>query len=216
MSNRAPLSIVVATNNLGKLREIKSLLAEFPVEVLRATDVLGYSPDIVEDGAKFEDNALIKANAVAGLTGCVTLADDSGLEVDVLNGAPGVRSARFAGERATDADNNAALLRALAALGKTESKARFRCALALVEPKSKRVSMTNGVCEGTVQFEPRGTTGFGYDPLFVVTELGYRTMAELSEDEKNAVSHRGRALRAMLPELSRLITTADVEMTTEL
>jgi XTP/dITP diphosphohydrolase len=215
-----PRSLVIATTNLGKLREIRSMLAELSVQLYRPLDVLGYMPEIVEDGAQFEDNALLKAKGIAQLTGYVTLADDSGLEVDALGGLPGVRSARFAGEQATDADNNAALVRAMMESGVVQSSARFRCAMALVSSRGELLSLKSGVCEGVVQLEARGTTGFGYDPLFVVTELGSRTMAELSEKEKNAVSHRGRALRAILPELQKAVSESiasdDVEVTTEL
>jgi XTP/dITP diphosphohydrolase len=216
MSNDSPKVLVVATSNPGKLRELRSLLTALPVEIKTAKDVLGYYPDIVEDGEHFEDNALIKARAVAALSNCVTLADDSGLEVDALGGLPGVRSARYSGEKATDAENNAALLRAFAALGLTQSPARFRCSMALVEPGGALLALHNGVCEGVVTNEPRGTTGFGYDPLFIVSELGTRTMAELSDEEKNAVSHRGRALRAMLSDLRTLFAPEHVEVSTQL
>jgi XTP/dITP diphosphohydrolase len=205
MLNNATRTLVIATSNPGKLREIEAILSGQPVSLCRPVDLLGYMPDIVEDGARFEDNALIKARAVAMLTGQWTLADDSGLEVDALAGQPGVRSARYAGERATDADNNRALLQALTALGVTRSPGRFRCAMALVAPDGALLAQSNGVCEGEIQLEARGTQGFGYDPLFVVTELGSRTMAELSADEKNAVSHRARALSSLLPKVTELV-----------
>jgi XTP/dITP diphosphohydrolase len=217
MSNRSLKELVVATTNQGKLREIRRLLVQLPIEVVSPKDLLGVMPHIVEDGERFEDNALIKARAIAQLTQRVTLADDSGLEVDVLGGLPGVRSARYAGEQATDAENNDALVRALKKLGVKEATARFRCSMALVDSTGTVLGLHHGVCEGRVILEPRGTTGFGYDPLFVVTELGERTMAELTDDEKNAISHRGRALRSLLNELERLVTTErNIEVTSEL
>ncbi|MGC4066219.1 MAG: non-canonical purine NTP pyrophosphatase [Polyangiaceae bacterium] len=148
---------------------------------------------------------------MAKLTGRATLADDSGLEVDVLGGKPGVRSARFAGEGASDADNLAALRRALRELDVTGSKARFRCAVALANHRGDVIAVRHGVCEGRVIDEVRGTNGFGYDPMFVVTELGARTLAELADDEKNAISHRGRALRAILPDLHELVRSGSFE-----
>ena len=193
--------LVIATTNLGKLREIGAILREAPIELCRPIDCLGYGPTIVEDGDTFESNAKLKAQAVAQLTGEFTIADDSGLEVDALLRAPGVRSARYAGENASDAENNQALLLALGKLGLTQSTARFRCAMALVAPDGALVAERSGVCEGVVQSVQRGSHGFGYDPLFVVSKLGKRTMAELEQDEKNQVSHRGRALTAMLPVL---------------
>lgn len=204
MSQSALSELVIATTNLGKLREIELLLHGTPLALLRPADKLGYAPEVVEDGERFEDNAILKAKAVAQLTHCVTLADDSGLEVDALDGMPGVKSARYAGEGASDMDNNRALLAALGVRGTTTSPARFRCAMALAAPDGTVLSVKSGVCEGYVRSQLRGSGGFGYDPLFVVSELGERTLAELSDLEKNAVSHRGRALRAMLPELLRL------------
>jgi XTP/dITP diphosphohydrolase len=200
-----PRTLVIATSNLGKLAEIRSMLEGQPVTLLRPVDVLGHSLEVVEDGDTFEANAEKKAREVATATGHLTLADDSGLEVDILGGLPGVRSARFAGEGASDAENNAELLRRLQGVETTPITARFRCAMALFDPSSNTLDIATGRCEGAITREPRGTNGFGYDPLFVVTELGTRTIAELPPVEKNAVSHRGRALNAMLPRLLRKI-----------
>ncbi len=167
-------------------------------------------PAVVEDGATFAENAAKKATEVARATMMLTLADDSGLEVDALDGRPGVRSARFAHARATDAENNAALLAALDALGDPPDpqgfRARFRCVLALMDPFTGggEPRMVEGACEGTVTRTPRGSGGFGYDPLFVVTGAD-RTMAELSEDEKNRVSHRARAFAALRPVLEQVL-----------
>jgi len=208
-------TLVVATTNRGKLEEMRDLLAGLPIEIRTMSDV-GAGPDkltIVEDGATFEDNALKKARAVAQATMTLTLADDSGLEVDALGGAPGVRSARFASERATDAENNAALLARLdevgADSGETTFPARFRCVLALVDPYGRaEPHLSEGRCEGAVTRAPRGTGGFGYDPLFVVAG-GDKTMAELESEEKNRISHRALACLRMRPILERLLLDRD-------
>ncbi len=199
------LTIVLATSNLGKLNEMGSLLADLPIELCTPTQVLGEYSAVVEDGDTFEANAILKARACCARTGLVALADDSGLEVDALAGRPGVRSARFAGDVATDAENNAALLRELEGVDEPDRAARFRCALALVTPWDSDPVLTSGACEGTILRAPRGSGGFGYDPLFCVREREGRTLAELGEDEKNQVSHRGRAARAMIVNLERLL-----------
>ncbi|MBI4704211.1 MAG: RdgB/HAM1 family non-canonical purine NTP pyrophosphatase [Deltaproteobacteria bacterium] len=199
------LSLVAATANRGKLAEIRLLLGKLPVQVLSTREALGRPLAVVEDGASFEENALKKARAVAEATGLVTLADDSGLEVDALGGRPGVRSARFAGERATDAENNRALLDCLQDVEDGERGARFRCVIALVDPwHPGEEILVGGRCDGRIARKPSGTGGFGYDPLFIVDGLG-RTLAELGEQEKNRTSHRGRALAALRPELERRI-----------
>lgn len=204
-------TLVVASGNRGKLEEIRAILAGLPLDVRAVSEVMPSPPRVVEDGETFAHNAVKKARAVSAATASLTLADDSGLEVDLLDGRPGVRSARFAGERATDAENNAALLTALAAFdtGEVHDKglrARFRCVLALVDPFTAggEPRTVEGVCEGTITRTPRGSGGFGYDPLFVV-EGGDRTMAELANDEKNRVSHRARALAALRPILERVL-----------
>jgi XTP/dITP diphosphohydrolase len=204
-------TLVVATGNRGKLEELRALLAGLPLRVLGVSEVLRDPPRVVEDGATFEENAVKKAREVARATLMWTLADDSGLEVDALGGRPGVRSARFAHERATDAENNAALLAALGNLsdpasgelpGEEGFRARFRCVLALVDPftGAGEPRTVEGGCEGTVTRAPRGSGGFGYDPLFVVAGTD-RTMAELAEHEKNRLSHRARAFAALHPVL---------------
>jgi XTP/dITP diphosphohydrolase len=214
-------TLVVATGNRGKLEELRALLAELPLRVLGVAEVLSAPPRVVEDGATFAENAIKKARAVAQATMMLTLADDSGLEVDALGGRPGVRSARFAHERATDAENNAALLAALAGLadpitgvgpgasspsGEGGFAARFRCVLALVDPFTAggEPRIVDGVCEGVVTRAPRGSGGFGYDPLFVVAGTSH-TMAELSEAEKNLLSHRARAFSALRPRLEEVL-----------
>ena len=216
-------SLVVATSNRGKLEEFRALLAGLPIRVHTIEEAVSRPLTIVEDGATFAENALIKARAVASASMMLTLADDSGLEVDALNGAPGVRSARFASSRATDAENNAALLAALADLpdhshlahrpASGRFTARFRCVLALIDPYADPADpiLVEGRCEGTVTRTPRGSGGFGYDPLFVVDGTD-RTMGELSEDEKNALSHRARAFQALRPVLDRVLAKREASI----
>lgn len=196
-------TVVVATANRGKLRELRLLLGALPIQLVSMADVSGRPIEIVEDGETFEANAKKKAHAVAASTALPTIADDSGLEVDALDGRPGVRSARFAGERATDAENNRKLLAALEAIGPGASrKARFRCVVAFVDPAHPDAeAVADAACEGEIAAAPRGAGGFGYDPIFVVDERAHRTMAELSDDEKNVLSHRARAIQALVPRL---------------
>ncbi|MBK6693810.1 MAG: non-canonical purine NTP pyrophosphatase [Myxococcales bacterium] len=216
-------ALLVATGNAGKLVELRALLADLPVDVLAPADVLREPKAVVEDGDTFVKNATKKARAFAEASMMLCLADDSGLEVDILGGAPGVRSARYAHERATDAENRAALLAALEAVddplsirhaGATPElhrpsdrlRARFRCALVLVDPFADgAVAVSEGSAEGTILRTPRGSGGFGYDPLFVVEGADGRTMAELTSAEKNALSHRGKALAAMRPNLVAIL-----------
>jgi XTP/dITP diphosphohydrolase len=200
-------TLVVASSNRGKLVEFGALAADLRVEIIGLSDALPEPLSIVEDGDTFEANAIHKARVVAEAAVMLTLADDSGLEVDALGGRPGVRSARFAHERATDAENNAALLAALADVEEQHRTARFRCVLALVDPWAPAGTepiIASGSCEGTIAREPRGTGGFGYDPLFIVRGMG-RTMAELSDVEKNSLSHRALALTALRPALAALL-----------
>jgi XTP/dITP diphosphohydrolase len=199
------LTLVLASSNEGKLRELRVLLADLPVQVLGVSDVLGRVLPVDETGSSFEENAILKASAVCQATRLVSLADDSGLEVSALGGRPGVRSARFAHERANDAENNAALLRALEHVEPPARTARFRCVLSLATPYSPHVKCVEGSCTGLIAEAPRGSGGFGYDPLFLVEGHAGRSMAELSELEKNAVSHRGRAVRALRPLVTDLV-----------
>ena len=203
----ALFELCLATTNRGKLVELRALLADLPVDLVSLATVLPGQPQAVEDGVTFLDNARIKARAAASASMMVTLAEDAGLEVDALGGRPGVRSARFAGEGATDAENNAALLKALDEVEDDQRAARFRCVMVLVDPWSEgdaREVVAEGRCEGTIARQPRGGGGFGYDPLFVVAGSG-RTMAELGEDEKNRTSHRARAAAALRPAVLDLI-----------
>jgi XTP/dITP diphosphohydrolase len=203
----ALFEVLLATSNRGKLAELRALLAEEPVEVVSLATALPGKPQAVEDGATYLDNALIKARAASAATGMVTIAEDAGLDVDALGGRPGVRSARFASEGATDAENNALLLREMSEVEDEARTARFRCVAVLVDPWAEgeaRETVAEGTCEGVIARAPRGGGGFGYDPLFLVDGLG-RTMAELGEDEKNRISHRARAMQALLPALRALV-----------
>jgi len=200
------MRLVVATRNRGKLAELRSLLgAHRGLELLCLSDLLLFF-EVVEDGDTFLANAQKKAREVALATRLPTLADDSGLLVDALDGAPGVHSARFAGEHASDDENNTRLLELLANVPTEDRRARFRCVLALATPDGTLGPHTEGECEGRIVREPRGAHGFGYDPLFEVEGLG-RTMAELSSAEKDDLSHRAVATRRMKDELERWLAS---------
>jgi XTP/dITP diphosphohydrolase len=218
MSNARIHTLVVATKNRGKLSELRAMLEDMPVRVVAIDEATKKPFEVIEDGQTFSDNALKKARAAAQITACLTLADDSGLEVDVLGGAPGVRSARFAHERATDAENNAALIAALDGVAPAEMeserpKARFRCVLVLVDPYGAEPDVVEGVCEGSITRAPRGSGGFGYDPMFVVADDAEgRTMAELSDSEKNKISHRAKAWSKLRLVLERAIAARDEQV----
>ena len=194
--------VLLATGNAGKLRELREIAAGSPLTFRGLADFPNV-PEAVEDGATFAENARLKALHYAAATGSYTLADDSGLEVDALGGAPGVHSARYAGEPRSDAANNRKLLEALAGVPPEQRTARFRCAMALARAGAV-LCESNGTVEGRITDEPRGENGFGYDPLFLVPALG-QTVAELSADRKHALSHRGQALRAMLPRIKEVL-----------
>ena len=181
--------LLVASGNKGKIREIKSILSDLNIEILSLKDV-GINADIEENGSTFEENALIKACEIAKLVDMPVLADDSGLCVDALNGAPGIYSARYAGENATDADRIGKLLAELKNVN--DRNARFVCVMAMVLPNGQRI-VSEGTVQGTIAEEPMGASGFGYDPVFIPN--GYRqSFAQLGEDEKNKLSHRYNAL----------------------
>lgn len=200
-----PFTLLLATTNRGKVAELTALFGDIGLGLVSLGALPGKLPPVIEDGATFLDNALLKARAAAQATGMVTLAEDSGLEVDALGGRPGVRSARFAKEGATDAENNALLLSSLADVDDDQRAARFRCVMVLVDPWSAAEPfVAEGRCEGAIAREPRGAGGFGYDPLFVVAGEQGQTMAELAEDRKNQISHRARAAAAMRPYLVAL------------
>ncbi len=188
--------IVLASGNPGKVREIGQLLAEHAVQVLPQSDF--DTPDIEETGLTFVENAILKARNAATHSGLPALADDSGLEVDALNGAPGIYSARYAGEGCTDADNNAKLLDALQDVPEAQRTARFQCLLVyLRHPDDPTPLIVQGTWEGRILTAPSGANGFGYDPLFYVPEYDCSS-ADLPADTKNRLSHRGQALRLLL------------------
>ncbi len=187
--------LLIATNNAGKMRELTGLLTPLPLR-LRQLSEFPQIEEVEETGKTFVDNALLKARLYSRQTTLWTLADDSGLEVDALNGAPGVLSARYAGRNATDAERNARLLAELDRTGDGRRTARFICAIALYDPATGATEIFNGTCEGHIAKHPRGDNGFGYDPLFVPD--GYaQTFGELSEAVKQRISHRSRALAAV-------------------
>jgi XTP/dITP diphosphohydrolase len=192
--------LLIATTNAGKLREVRAMLAGHRISVVSLEEFPGL-PEAAEDGDTFEENARKKSLHYARLTGGWTLADDSGLEVDALHGRPGVRSARYAGRNAPDAANNARLIAALVGISQAERTARFRCVIALADPESV-VATATGTIDGLIIDDRRGSNGFGYDPHFLVPEYGMTT-AEMPPELKNRVSHRGRALRAILGDVLR-------------
>ena len=199
------MRILVATMNAGKLREYERLLADVPGLELETMASLREPVDVVEDRDTFVGNAVKKATEIAKLAGMPCLADDSGLEVDALGGRPGVYSARYAGEDASDAQNNAKLLDELSDTADQQRTARFRCAIAVVDESGSELATVDGACEGRIGREPRGTHGFGYDPLFVPD--GYtQTMAELGPETKNEISHRAQAAAKLVPFLRQLRT----------
>ncbi|MDD5434169.1 MAG: non-canonical purine NTP pyrophosphatase [Nitrospira sp.] len=232
------LKIVLATKNRGKIEEIKYILKESGIaDAVEIRSLSDYPeiPEIVEDGATFSENARKKAEAVAGYTGLIAIADDSGLEVDALNGAPGIYSARFAGEKATDAENIRKLLKLLKGVPKEKRGARFVCVIAVATPNvttppqirttgdndnslpfkgrvrvgkgsfsDANVILLEGECHGTISEAERGTSGFGYDPVFIVPEYE-KTFAELGPEIKNKISHRAMALGKLTAHLKLMI-----------
>ena len=195
----------MATGNENKVREIREMLKGDDLEIVSLKEA-GVSADIVENGATFEENAVIKAEKVRDLTGLIVLADDSGLEIDYLGGEPGVHSARFMGEDTSYDIKNAALISKLEGVPAEERSARFVCAMAIAYP-DRPTEVFRGVFEGMIAEKPAGENGFGYDPVFYLPEYGC-TSAELLPEEKNAISHRGRALRLAVEALKELGETA--------
>ncbi len=186
-------TLVLATGNRDKVRELAHALLGLSLRVVAVGD-LGTWPEVEETGATLAENAFLKVRAALARTGLPSMADDTGLEVDALGGAPGVYASRYAGEDATYADNVRKLLRAMEAVPEERRTARFRCVVALADPDG-REAMVEGVCEGRIRFAPSGEGGFGYDPVFWVPEVG-RTFAEMTLEQKSVYSHRGRAVRA--------------------
>lgn len=197
--------IIFATGNAGKMKEVRMILGELGIPVLSMKEA-GIAADIVENGKSFEENAVIKAEAIRDLTadGDLVLADDSGLEIDYLDGAPGIYSARFMGEDTCYTIKNTALVEKLTGVPEEKRTARFVCAIACAFPDGHTIT-TRGVMEGIIAQEIRGENGFGYDPIFYLPEFGC-TSAEITPEQKNEVSHRGKALRAMRKELEGLFT----------
>jgi XTP/dITP diphosphohydrolase len=182
--------LLLATNNKGKLREYRELLKDIPFKMVSLADQ-GITAEVAEIGKSFEENATLKATTMASLSGLLALADDSGLEVDALDGEPGTLSHRYAGDNASDADRVNFLLQKLKDVSELQRTAQFRCVIAIAEPTG-RVELCSGICRGVITTGPRGSGGFGYDPIFYLPELG-KTIAELTLAEKNLISHRARA-----------------------
>ncbi|RMG90390.1 MAG: XTP/dITP diphosphatase [Chloroflexi bacterium] len=197
------VKLLVATHNKGKVREYAEMLSELDVSWCNLDDV-GVTEDVPETGSTFAENAILKAQAYARLTGLLTLADDSGLEVDALGGAPGVYTARFGGEGLSHEERYRLLLMRLADVPWAKRGARFRCVIALAGVGGVLLGTAEGVCEGMIALEPAGEGGFGYDPVFYLPERK-KTMAELPSSVKHQISHRGRALRQIAPLLQRVI-----------
>jgi len=197
----SPSRVVLATRNQHKIRELARILAPYDVELVDWPDL----PDVAETGTTFAENALLKARAIASLTGLVAVADDSGLTVDALNGMPGVLSARWAGRHGDDAANLGLVLAQLADVPDERRTAAFVCAAAAVSPSGAEL-VVEGRVDGVLLHAARGDGGFGYDPIFVPAGES-RTTAEMSADEKDALSHRGKAFRALAPRLAGLLDT---------
>jgi XTP/dITP diphosphohydrolase len=199
------IDLLVATTNPGKCAEVQAFLSKLPLRIFTLGD-LRDPPAIVEDGATFEENALKKARALADFSGMLTLADDSGLEVDALDGAPGIYSARYAGEEGNDGKNNEKLLNQLADVPEERRTARFVCALALCAPKFRDMKdwTVRESCEGRIAVGLKGENGFGYDPLFFYPPFG-KTFSEIDRETKATVSHRGKALKKLAEVLPSLV-----------
>lgn len=193
--------LVIATGNRGKLREIRSLLKGLPFKVTSLADYPDY-PEIVEDGDTFAENALIKARMISAFTGKLTLGEDSGLEVDALNGAPGIFSARFSGDDATNERNNVKLIESLKGVVHEKRTARYQCCVAVVD-QGKEIAVIQNSCEGIIAEEARGTNGFGYDPYFLIEEQG-KTFGELDPSIKAEMSHRAKVLKELRSTLEKL------------
>ncbi len=198
------MDVIFATGNVNKAKEVGMMLADLDITIKTLKEA-GIECDIEENGKTFADNALIKAKAIAELTDNIVLADDSGLVVDALNGEPGVYSARYLGEDTPYSYKNAKIIERLDGVPDEKRSARFVCAMAAVLPDGE-IIQTEGVMEGRIAYESAGANGFGYDPIFFLPEYGM-TSAEISPEEKNAISHRGKALRAMNEELKKRVGT---------
>jgi XTP/dITP diphosphohydrolase len=201
------MPLLIATRNEGKLREYERLLAGLPMSLTYLTEE-GITNEVEETGHSFSENAVQKAREYAQISGLTTLADDSGLEVDALDGRPGVHSARYAGAGASDEDRYRHLLEELAEVPWEQRTARFRCVIAVAQPGGETYT-SEGVCEGVIAFAPHGEFGFGYDPIFFLSEHG-KTMAQLQPEVKNLISHRARAAQAIAPILEGIVGRENV------
>ena len=195
--------LVLATTNKGKVAELKELLADLPVTVI-GLDQYPNVPAVEETGTTFAENAILKARAIGEYTGQLTLADDSGLEVDALHGEPGVYSARYGGAGKDDRGRYEYLLGKLSTVPQEQRAARFRSVVAVFDPSNKQLELGDGAVEGMIIDEPRGNSGFGYDPVFLLPEYN-QTMSEISTEHKNELSHRARAVTALLPKLQKML-----------
>ncbi|MFA5628799.1 MAG: XTP/dITP diphosphatase [Dehalococcoidales bacterium] len=196
-------ALLIATNNRGKLAEFKLIFAGLPCSIISPLDI-NLELEVIENGATFEENAALKSLSFAKASGLLTLADDSGLEVEALRGEPGVMSARYAGENASDSDRVKYLLGKMEKIPQNQRQARFRSVIAITTPGDLQTELSKGECCGEITFEPRGENGFGYDPIFFLPQFG-KTMAEISKDLKNEISHRGMAARNAVPILKKLL-----------
>lgn len=192
--------IILATRNKGKVIEIKEILKSYEYELV-TMDEIGLNIDIKEDGKTYEENALKKAFEINKLTGEIVIADDSGLEIDYLNGAPGIYSARFAGKNSTDDEKNKKILNMLNGIESKDRKAKFVCIIAVVFNKDKKFTV-RGICEGEITLREIGNNGFGYDPIFYIPKYE-KTTAQMSKKEKNKISHRGKALKKMAEKMRK-------------
>ena len=195
--------LLVATHNKGKVIEFAEMLQDMEIEWLSLDD-LGVTEDVEETGHTFRENSVLKAQAYAAVSGLLTLADDSGLEVDALNGAPGVYTARYGGEGLTDVQRYEKLLDDIKDVPEPQRTARFRCVIVLAAPDGTLLGESDGVCEGRIAQAPVGDNGFGYDPVFYLPAFG-QTMAQLTASQKHQISHRGRALQAIAPRLRAVL-----------
>lgn len=192
------MRFIIATHNAHKLEELRRILQPLGIEAVTDRDLGIELPEVEETGTTFAENAYLKAAAACEFSGLPAIADDSGLMVDALNGAPGVYSARYAGENGTDEMCNEKLLREMRDIPDGQRGAQFVSAVCCVFPSNDTIT-ANGICRGTIGYEPKGENGFGYDPLFITEDFPGKTSAEISSDEKDAISHRGKALRVFVP-----------------
>ena len=204
--------LVIATQNKNKLAEFREILKDVAIEIKSLAD-FGPIPEPIEDGDTFDDNAYKKAHHTAKVLGLPAIADDSGLVVEALGGAPGVHSARYSGENATDDENCRKLLHELESQGEENRKAHFVCVLSIAVPSGPALTY-EGKCEGVILREPKGESGFGYDPLFYFEKYG-KTFAELTMEEKNKVSHRGKALKEVKSEINMIAKWLEQKLTEE-